>query len=578
MSVKLVNEEIARFLSRTDAEVLCIRGKWGVGKTYTWTKQLEAAQRENSIKLPRYSYVSLFGINSLDELKFSIFENVITLNNGVKKANLETLDEFVNSRVGSWRKLTRYAQSMPFVKSIVGGDTTALVSFMTIQDQIICVDDLERRGQKLDVNDVLGLLSYLREQRNCKVVLILNDEKLEGEAKRIFEKNLEKVIDVSLVFEPTAADSAKIGVPGEDDTSKLVAERCIALGITNVRVIKRITRFVSAIQPLLKDFDSDVLKSTVGSIALFCWSHDQPEEAPSLEFLLDKTNDKFGIDRNREAPPREFAWNALLESYGYTWTDDFDLVLIEGIRKGYFDPEKIERHAKEQHDKIIATKAGGSFEQAWRPYHDSFENNQDAVLDGLFDSFMKNFRYVSPTNLDGTVRLFKDLDRPEQAQRMLQHYMANRNEDREFFDLDESPFGDSVSDPDVRAAFKEKATHAEERRDLPAIMMSIKDGWDDERINALATAPIEEYRKAFKFRSGSDLRRMLSAVFQFDRIANASDAMREISRRAREALKLIGAESPINARRVRRFGVTLQPETGQPAANQAEPGNNNSAQ
>jgi hypothetical protein len=48
---------------------------------------------------------------------------------------------------------------------------------------------------------------------------------------------------------------------------------------------------------------------------------------------------------------------------------------------------------------------------------------------------------------------------------------------------------------------------------------------------------------------------MLANVFQFDHIANASDAMREITRRAREALKLIGA---VNARRVSRFGVKIE--------------------
>jgi hypothetical protein len=54
---------------------------------------------------------------------------------------------------------------------------------------------------------------------------------------------------------------------------------------------------------------------------------------------------------------------------------------------------------------------------------------------------------------------------------------------------------------------------------------------------------------------------MLANVFQFDRIANASDAMRDITRRAREALKLIGGESPINARRVSRFGVKIEQAT-----------------
>ena len=286
MSVKLVKEEIAKFLARRDAEVLCVRGRWGVGKTFAWSIGLEAAHQAKTIQLPRYSYVSLFGVNSLDELKFAIFENVITLSNGgVVKADVNTLDAFVSSKVGSWRKLAKLAQSVPVVRNLIGGDATSLVSFMTIRDQIVCIDDLERRGQKLDVGDVLGLISYLREQRACKVVFILNDEKLDDNAKKAFGTNLEKVVDVSLVYQPSATKSAKIAISETDDISKLITEKCIALGITNIRVIRRIVRSVRAIEPMLGEFDPEVFKTVIASIALFCWSHDQPEEAPPMEFL-----------------------------------------------------------------------------------------------------------------------------------------------------------------------------------------------------------------------------------------------------------------------------------------------------
>jgi Cdc6-like AAA superfamily ATPase len=82
MSIKLVTDEITKFISREDPEVLCIRGKWGVGKTYAWKERLREAQQNNNIGLQRYSYVSLFGINSLDELKSAIFENVLILKYG----------------------------------------------------------------------------------------------------------------------------------------------------------------------------------------------------------------------------------------------------------------------------------------------------------------------------------------------------------------------------------------------------------------------------------------------------------------------------------------------------------------
>ena len=507
--------------------------------------------------MPRYAYVSLFGINSLDELKFAIFENVITLSNGVKKADLETLDAFINSKVGSWRKLTRIAQSLPIVKSVMGGDATSLVSFMTIRDQIVCIDDLERRGQKLDVSDVLGLISYLREQRNCKLALILNDEQLQDEARKSFERNLEKVVDVSLVYKPTPAESVKIGLPVSDETSKLVGEKCIALGIANIRVIKRIKRLVDEVEPLLKEFDDDVFKITVAALVLFSWSHDQPDEAPSIEYLLGKTEDKFGLGRETEVSGKEAAWNALLEAYGYLWTDDLDVELIESVRNGFYEPEKLKQRAKELHDRVIATKADDSFDKAWRAYHDSFANNEAEVLDTMYASFMKHYKYITPANLNGTVRLFKDLGRSDQAAEMLKFYVHNRLEDHAFFDLDESAFGSHIDDPDVRAAFKEKSAKVEEKRDFAAMLMQLKDGWSDEILQQLSTAPIEEYAKVFRSHEGADLRRILSGTFQFDNISNATDRMLEIANRARAALKVIGTESAINARRVRRFGVVI---------------------
>ncbi len=96
---------------------------------------------------------------------------------------------------------------------------------------------------------MLGLVSFLREQRNCKVSLILNDEALIDGAKTQFEKYLEKVVDVSLAYEPTASDSVGVALDVSDPVSQRVADLCTALGISNIRVIKRMERVVRAIQP-----------------------------------------------------------------------------------------------------------------------------------------------------------------------------------------------------------------------------------------------------------------------------------------------------------------------------------------
>lgn len=555
MSIVLVRQAVAEFLGRADPEVLCIRGKWGVGKTYTWSKALETAHASQKVKLARYSYVSLFGVNSLDELKLSIFENVITLSDGLKKADLQTLDDYVSS-IGSWRKLTKLAQSIPVVKNLVGNEIGGLVSFMTIRDQIICIDDLERRGQKLSVGDVLGLISYLREQRNCKIVLLLNDEQLSEEARQEFERNLEKVADVSLVFEPSASDSVKIGVQGDTDTDKFVMDRCVSLGITNIRVIKRILKLVAALEPIVAEFDPDVFKTAAGSVVLFGWARDQPGEAPSLVFLRKKPADLFGSTQN-DVPAHEAAWNSLLEAYGYIWTDELDEVLIDGVERGFFDPDAVKQAAKVVNDKVVASKADGAFEAAWSTYHDSFADNANEVLDGIYASFLKNVQYISPVNLNGTVALFKELNRPAQAKEMLDYYMEKRQEPRGFFDLKEYLFADSVTDADVRAAFDARVAEVPETRDVKAMLSSIKGGWSEDTLTALATTSAEEYAKIFKAQSGLELRRLLSNAFQFDRISNATDQMKEVPKRVRAALMTIGQESPINARRVKRFGVNV---------------------
>ena len=72
----VVQAEIARFLQSKEPEVIAISGDWGVGKTYTWNASLAEVRRKNSNGLGRYSYVSLFGISSLDSLKLAIFENL----------------------------------------------------------------------------------------------------------------------------------------------------------------------------------------------------------------------------------------------------------------------------------------------------------------------------------------------------------------------------------------------------------------------------------------------------------------------------------------------------------------------
>lgn len=524
-----------------------------------WEEELKGAHAQKSIAFTRYSYVSLFGLNSLDDVRLAIFQNVITFADGLKRADLATLDAFVSNHV-NLRKWSTVAAKLPIISRFVGPDLTNIVAGLAVREQIICVDDFERRGKNLSVSDVLGLLSDLKEIRDCKIMLILNDEQLDAE-KESFDRNIEKIVDVSMLYAPSSTEAAAIAIPEKDAISEKIRERCISLGITNIRVIRRIAAKVRSVAQILAPYDEAVLETVLPSVVLFSWAHDQPDDAPSLKFLEEMTPGRsFGGARDN-ASAEEVAWTSLLEAFGYRWTDELDLLLLNAVKHGHFDAELLEPAFKEASDKATADKIGGSFEAAWGGFHDSFADDADEVLDTLYAAFKRSARYITPLNLNGTIRLFKEVGRDDQAQELLAYYMSERGDTPALFDLSDHPFAGDVTDPDIRAAFAKKfeETQQAEIVDVAKLLIATRRTLDVEQIASLSMASMPEYVSAFKGHSGDELHDMLASAFQSDRIVNASPEMKKVAALAREALAIIGAESAINARRVKRFGVEIPP-------------------
>jgi Cdc6-like AAA superfamily ATPase len=193
-STDIVKGEIERFLKSTEPEVLCITGEWGVGKTYTWQTILDRLRRKREVGLSRYSYVSLFGIASLDAFKSTIFENLeFLVPEGT--SGLDWIKSGGNAVLRHGKKVAGLAAgTLPYVGNAIGGAQPLL--FSGVRNQIVCIDDLERKGA-ISVKDVFGLISFLREQRGCKVVLLLNQNKLNEseESRKEFDDYFEKVID-----------------------------------------------------------------------------------------------------------------------------------------------------------------------------------------------------------------------------------------------------------------------------------------------------------------------------------------------------------------------------------------------
>lgn len=59
----------------SEAKVAVIKGEWGVGKTYFWTNYISQRIASNDLSQIAYSYISLFGSSSLEDIKKQVFHN-----------------------------------------------------------------------------------------------------------------------------------------------------------------------------------------------------------------------------------------------------------------------------------------------------------------------------------------------------------------------------------------------------------------------------------------------------------------------------------------------------------------------
>jgi hypothetical protein len=549
--------EIERFLCGSDPEVLCVTGEWGVGKTFLWRSTLKRIRELKVLKLTRYSYVSLFGSKSLDDVKSALFENMEWLDQ--EDLNFAQRGQAgMKALFGHAKRFTRLVEALPLPWNL--GQVLAKAgsfSFSLIRNQIVCVDDLDRRSNNLELKDVLGLISFLREQRGCKVVLLLNDEQL-GDKKKEFDGLLEKVVETKVVLAPTPAESAAIALPDQDAISTALRAHCETLGIRNIRVIKQIERLAQRIHPLLTDFAQSVRDQAVHSLTLFGWSKYDREHAPNMEFLKISSLERQLSKRDGDAPQsdEEANWESLLEKYNFTLSDDFDVALMKYVDSMILDTDEILNEARALQERKRIGELNGTYAAAWRKYHDSFDDNEDDVVREIVDSVKKCHEIMSLSNLNETVQFLKRLGRKAEATDVLEFFAGKHNE-AGFWNPHDDPFARGPYDPDISAVKEQKKAATPKEFDVAEALVRAGRDLDAETIAKLATVPVQTYYDLISAAREEQLRSLVSSALDFRRILNATNDMRQVVGLMEEALRMIGRKSRLNALRVSKYGISV---------------------
>ena len=252
---------------------VAITGYWGVGKTFFWKNFLKNQTLEehknvsnfyyyasklnytNIFENKKYAYVSLFGIETLDALKNEI---AIKIGWNPHSRNIHThygIPQLVKSSLAQFKdiKLSHYgvSSSSKLIDSLL---------YSEVKNSIICFDDFERLSEKIKIQDVMGLANQLKLERNCQVILILDESKSEDNKYTEYkEKLIDAEIKITTVEPLIRANTQGIDAPLVD----LMVEFAEKLEIHNFRFFQKVIKLYKQFLEQLSEQVADTTKEII---------------------------------------------------------------------------------------------------------------------------------------------------------------------------------------------------------------------------------------------------------------------------------------------------------------------------
>ena len=451
MSIEIVKQRLSAACKEDVPKVVYLTGGWGEGKTHQWRLALREALAQP--KPPMFAYVSLFGVNSLADARRRLAEEFVAA------IRVPGEEGTVGSKVSELTTTVKYMQAiklLPLVPFL--GKADALLnelSFAVVRRAVICIDDIERKGTGLALADIFGLASFLKQERDCRVVLIANDRKLDGTDTKAAQTFLEKVVDEHVHFAPTTQEACNIALGASlDGPTMMLMDLLLGLNVSNIRVIGKLNRLVAAMASTIAGVDEKVLKIGVVALAVFGVGHYMPDGMyPSIDFVLGRNEANWlryaGVRANNSAPPteeeeRHAKWDELLGKVGRPTNDPFEVALADAVRNGYLDLD-LRQLAEELAGRLDMRELVEQYHQAWRGFWHSLNGTGDSLLDSLALATRKALPAIGPGDLRQGYDVFVAAGREELANELLADYIQANRWRPQVFDRNQTSFPEHFS-------------------------------------------------------------------------------------------------------------------------------------
>lgn len=257
-----IDATLERFLSDSDEKVLCLHGPWGSGKSHYLKHFTDEYNKNNNPQTRHVFTISMLGITSKAELEKIYYDELC------KKIDIKTrMIKFSIKNLANIIKFARkFIPQMPdatddmvdkLARRIVDAAEKSYIDELQ-KNSIIIIDDYDRKSTNIKDEEVIGFIYHIKT--NNHVVIVMEDnESIESS----FRKHAEKIIDLSVIFDPSPSRSLSIAAKStnldNDHVKELLENYCNNSKLKNIRIIKKIiktTKYIYSLMPSLHDTDN----------------------------------------------------------------------------------------------------------------------------------------------------------------------------------------------------------------------------------------------------------------------------------------------------------------------------------
>lgn len=246
MKSQEVLEKLKKFrnvsLNNGEKNIILIDGDWGIGKTFTYKKYLE----ENSL---REIYISLFNLDKLEDIDKKLISSYMI--NRINRNNIATKTV---SKISNYFNIEAFDKLLENKVGFSISDVTNLLQIENLEfdnNIVLCFDDLERIGDKVEFKSLLGKIEQLHTK--IDIIVLCNTKKLSKENQSIFDEYKEKVIDYTLTLDSFDSDFLekfinKVNL--NDESKKILLGIFKEYGKNNLRYLIKVMKRYQEIENL----------------------------------------------------------------------------------------------------------------------------------------------------------------------------------------------------------------------------------------------------------------------------------------------------------------------------------------